>query len=69
MSAGRTAFVALAGIAALAAAKGLRHADQARLAIGPASRLAVHEIEDGHAADAWTAAEVWAEQKEKRRQH
>jgi hypothetical protein len=68
MSAGRTAAMALAGVAALLAAKNLRHADEAQFAIGPAARMAIHEIEDGHAADAISAAQAAqdATEREKR---
>jgi hypothetical protein len=58
MSAGRAAVVALAGAASLFAAKNLRHADEAQFAVGPAARWAIHEIEDGHAADAISAAQA-----------
>jgi hypothetical protein len=68
MSAARNAMFALAGAAALFAAKNLRHADEASLAAGPVTRIAVHEIEDGHAADAISAAQAaqGAQEGEKR---
>jgi hypothetical protein len=68
MSTTRNATFALAGAAALFAVKNLRHADEASLGAGPFTRVAVHEIEDGHAADAISAAQAaqGAQEGEKR---
>jgi hypothetical protein len=64
----RHAALALAAAAALFAAKNMRHADEAQFAIGPAARMSIHEVQDGHATDALTAADIIAEKKEDRRQ-
>jgi hypothetical protein len=58
VSPARAAIAGALAVAAIVALRVGRHVEEARVMIAPATRAVLHEVEDGHIADAASAAQM-----------